>query len=59
MLSCLWFGGGWAVCACFGGTSVSTLFLLFVCLFFFFVFLFFFSVVSFSTIDKVVAGEKL
>ena len=36
--------------------------LAFVCFFvslFFFAFLFFFSVVSFSTIDKVVAGEKL
>ena len=32
---------------------------LFVCLFFFVFVLFFFSVVSFSTIDKVVAGEKL
>ena len=31
----------------------------FVCLCFFFVFLFFFSVVSLSTIIKVVAGDKL
>ena len=57
MLSCLWFGGGWAVCAGFWGYfSFDLAFVLvFVCLF---VFLFFF-VVSFSTINKVVAGEKL
>ena len=50
VLSCLWLGGGWAVCAGFGRFSF--------CFCFFFVFCCF-SVVSFSTINKVIAGEKL
>ena len=58
MLSCLWFGGGWAVCAGFWGyfsfdLAFVLVFVLFVC---FFVVFF---VISFSTINKVVAGEKL